>query len=389
MSKNKKKKYYLFLLNFLIIIIIYSFTKKNILIKYKKYILKRKKPIKINTIKQNNSINYTNPFISVCLPVYNMEKYIERSLLSIINQSFQNFEVIIVNDNSKDQTLKSIQRLQSEDSRIKIINHNKNLGVYSSRIEAVLYSKGEYILLIDPDDMILNPKLFEELFNYNLKYQLDIIEFSVFYQKERENIIYIPSEHENNHFHRFKKRIIYQPELSNILFCQPNLNNYSSIMCRTIWNKLYKKNILIKTINYIEKEFHNKFLVAADDTPINMITFQFANNYSNIFLPGYLYFLRENSMSTNLKDNNHFKIVCINYLLYFRLLYRYIKDFNKDLNYFYYDLMPFSSYIKGLKEFNITEYIPKAKEFLNNIINNKKISCELNKFINNLILYFK
>jgi glycosyltransferase involved in cell wall biosynthesis len=381
MSKNKKKKYYLFLLNFLIIIIIYSFTKKNILIKYKKYISKRKKPIKINTIKQNNSINYTNPFISVCLPVYNMEKYIERSLLSIINQSFQNFEVIIVNDNSKDQTIKSIQRLQSEDSRIKIINHNKNLGVYSSRIEAVLYSKGEYILLIDPDDMILNPKLFEELFNYNLKYQLDIIEFSVFYQKERENIIYIPSEHENNHFHRFKKRIIYQPELSNILFYQPNLNNYSSIMCRTIWNKLYKKNILIKTINYIEKEFHNKFLVAADDTPINMITFQFANNYSNIFLPGYLYFLRENSMSTNLKDNNHFKIVCINYLLYFRLLYRYIKDFNKDLNYFYYDLMPFSSYIKGLKEFNITEYIPKAKEFLNNIIINKKISCELNKFI--------
>ena len=388
MSKNKKK-YYLFLLNFLIIIIIYSFTKKNILIKYKKYISKSKKPIKINTIKQNNSIKYTNPFISVCLPVYNMEKYIKRSILSIINQSFKNFEVIIVNDNSKDQTLKSIQRLQSEDSRIKIINHNKNLGVYSSRIEAVLYSKGEYILLIDPDDMILNPKLFEELFNYNLKYQLDIIEFSVFYQKERENIIYIPSEHENNHFHRFKKRIIYQPELSNILFYQPNLNNYSSIMCRTIWNKLYKKNILIKTINYIEKEFHNKFLVAADDTPINMITFQFANNYSNIFLPVYLYFLRENSMSTNLKDNNHFKIVCINYLLYFRLLYRYIKDFNKDLNYFYYDLMPFSSYIKGLKEFNITEYIPKAKEFLNNIINNKKISCELNKFINNLTFYFK
>ena len=388
MSKNKKK-YYLFLLNFLIIIIIYSFTKKNILIKYKKYISKSKKPIKINTIKQNNSIKYTNPFISVCLPVYNMEKYIKRSILSIINQSFKNFEVIIVNDNSKDQTLKSIQRLQSEDSRIKIINHNKNLGVYSSRIEAVLYSKGEYILLIDPDDMILNPKLFEELFNYNLKYQLDIIEFSVFYQKERENIIYIPSEHENNHFHRFKKRIIYQPELSNILFYQPNLNNYSSIMCRTIWNKLYKKNILIKTINYIEKEFHNKFLVAADDTPINMITFQFANNYSNIFLPGYLYFLRENSMSTNLKDNNHFKIVCINYLLYFRLLYRYIKDFNKDLNYFYYDLMPFSSYIKGLKEFNITEYIPKAKEFLNNIIINKKNSNELNKFINNLTFYFK
>ena len=235
----------------------------------------------IKDINQNKTINYTNPFISVCLPIYNMEKYIERSLLSIINQSFKNFEIIAVNDNSNDQTTNIIQRLKSKDNRIKIINHNKNLGVYASRVEAILYSKGEYILLIDPDDMILNKNLFKELFNYNLKNHLDIIEFSVFYQKEKRNKIYFPPEHEFNHYHRFKKEIIYQPELSNILFYQPNINNYSKIICRTIWNKLYKKNLIIKTINYIEKEFNNEFLIAADDTPINTINFQFANNYSN------------------------------------------------------------------------------------------------------------
>jgi glycosyltransferase involved in cell wall biosynthesis len=343
----------------------------------------------IKDINQNKTINYTNPFISVCLPIYNMEKYIERSLLSIINQSFKNFEIIAVNDNSNDQTTNIIQRLKSKDNRIKIINHNKNLGVYLSRVEAILSSKGEYILLIDPDDMILNQNLFKELFNYNLNNQLDIIEFLVFHQKEKENKIFFPPEHEYNHNHRFKKEIIYQPELSNILFYQPNINNYSKIICRTIWNKLYKKNLIIKTINYIEKEFNNEFLIAADDTPINTINFQFANNYSNIFLPGYLYFLRENSMSNKLKDYNHLKKICINYLIYFNLFYRYIIDFNKDLNYFYYELISFSPYIMNFKALNIIEYIPKVKAYLYNIINNKNISKELYNFINKLIFYFK
>lgn len=379
-----KKKYYFLLIN--IFIIISLFTKKNVLIKYKEYISKSKMLIKINN---NKSLNYNNPFISVCIPVYNMEKYIERSLLSIINQSFKNFEIIVVNDYSKDQTINIIQRLQSEDNRIKVINHNKNLGVYLSRIESVLYSKGEYILLIDPDDMILNQNLFEELFNYNLRYHFDIIEFSVFHQKEKKSKIFFPPEHGFNHYHRFKKKIIYQPELSNILFFQPNSNNYSMIICRTSWNKLYKKSLLIRSINYLEKEFKSNFLIAADDTPINLINFQFANNYSNIFLPGYLYFLRKNSMSNKIIDNNHLKIVCMNYLLYFRLLYRYIKDFNKDLNYFYYDFVSFSPYLFTIKELNISEYIPKAKEFVNNIIINKNIPKKFNSFINKLIFYFR
>ena len=89
-----------------------------------------------------------------------MEKYIERALLSIINQSFQNFEIIIVNDNSNDSTLKIIKRLQLKFQKIKIINHYKNLGVYKSRIDAVLNSNCEYVLFMDPDDMILNPYLF-------------------------------------------------------------------------------------------------------------------------------------------------------------------------------------------------------------------------------------
>ena len=163
-----------------------------------------------------------------------MEKYLERCLLSIINQSFQNFEIIIVNDNSKDNSQKILQQFQLEDKRIKIINHSQNLGVYSSRVDAVLNAKGKYIILMDPDDMFLNPNLFEKLFNINLKLNLDIIEFTVKYQEDGKNNIFKPESHELNHYHDYGKNIIYQPELSNIIFYIPKTKKYSSIICRTI-----------------------------------------------------------------------------------------------------------------------------------------------------------
>ena len=70
-----------------------------------------------------------------------MEKYIETNLLSIINQSFQNFEIIIINDKSEDNTENIIKRIQKEDDRIIIINHQENLGVYKSRVESIINFK--------------------------------------------------------------------------------------------------------------------------------------------------------------------------------------------------------------------------------------------------------
>ena len=318
-----------------------------------------------------------------------MEKYIERAFLSIINQSFQNFEIIIVNDNSNDNTENIIRNLQINESRLKIIKNNKNLGVYTSRIEAIQYAKGEYILLMDPDDMIINSKLFEILYNFNLNYSLDIVEFSVFHQIDKKKTIYYPKKHELNHYHNFEKNIIYQPELSNIIFFKPNTKSYSYVICRTIWNKLIKKRILTKAIKYIEIDFHDKYLITADDTPLNIISFNFANNYSNINLPGYLYNVRKNSMSNGSNGIKHDIIVSVNYLLYFKLFYRYIKDYKKDLNFLYYDIKVSLKYLLKIKKLNVLEYIPIIKKFFKCIISEKNISKEFKIYVNELLLYFE
>lgn len=380
---RKKYLYYFIIIYIFFLIILSTFFIVNDNIKYNKYIKDCKKLKRFNITKI--LVNKT-PYISICIPVLNMEKYLERALLSIINQSFQDFEIVIINDNSKDNSLKIINKFQLQDKRIKLINHSQNLGVYSSRVDAILNAKGKYIIVMDPDDMLLNPDLFELLYKYNLKNNFDIIEFSVKYQDEGKNYIYEPKPHELNHNHDFGKNIIFQPELSNIIFLIPKTNNITSIICRTIWNKLIRKNILLKTIKYLNKDFKNKYLIAADDTPINILNFQNANNYTNLKLPGYLYTLRVNSMS---RGNNGFKhdiIVSINYLLYYKLFYRYLQEFKKELNYLFYDMKICYHYLLNIKNYNNNQYLPKLNSFLCEIIKNGNITIEFKEFLINILL---
>ena len=380
-----------YIINYLLIIIflyliLYKVNKNENLMKFKKYVnnCKKYKILKKEQIKINN----TNPFISVCLPLFNMEKYIKQALFSIINQSFNNYEIIIINDNSNDNSENIINEMIKINNRINIYKHNKNLGVYSSRVDAIKKANGEFILLMDPDDMILNPDLFEELYKYNLKYNLDIIEFLVYHQQEDNKKIFFPDIHQLSHYHNFKKKIIKQPELSNILFYKPNTLNYTDVICRTVWNKIIRKEIILKSINYINYSFYNNYLVTADDTPINIINFQFANNYSNINIPGYLYNIRKNSMSRENNGNKRDIVTSFNYLLFYKLFYRYVKDFNKDLNYLYYDFKVSSFYLYTLKDYKRNEYASRAINLFQKIINDKNKSNEFKNYTKNMLFYF-
>ena len=216
------------------------------MLKYKEYIKKCRLKEFIN---HEFNVNQEYIFLSICLPVYNMEKYIESALLSIINQTFKFFEIIIVNDNSNDDTVNLVNQIQNRDKRIINVNHSKNLGVYKSRVDAILNANGKYILLMDPDDIIFDENLFQELYNYYTEFNLDIIEFLVYHQKEGRKNIFFPKEHTLSHFHDFKKSIINQPELSEIIFYKPNTKEYSPVICRTIWNKLIRKEIIQNSIH--------------------------------------------------------------------------------------------------------------------------------------------
>ena len=316
-----------------------------------------------------------------------MEKYIEMSILSVLNQSFKDFEIIIINDFSQDNSLKIVEKMQFHKSKIKLFNHEENLGIYKSRVDAIRNSKGNYIIFLDPDDLFSNPNLLKELFQFNLIYNDDIIEFNALRQEEN-NIIYYSLNHRINHFHNFKEQIIFQPYLSNILFLE--YNKYSDIFCRCLWNKMFRKEILYQTINYLgNRVYERKHFDFAEDTIINILNFEFASNYSNLNLIGYMYNIRKNSIShkyeglgTNLKIAH-----CM--LFFYKLFYRYIKDFKKDLNYLYYDLKVFDYYLKYIKKYS-SHSIEKAPviNFYKNILKEKNISSYFKIYAENYVSNF-
>lgn len=88
--------------------------------------------------------------ISVIIPVYNVEKYIEKCILSVLSQKFDDMEVIIVNDGTTDNSILKIEKYLS-DKRIRLIN-KKNGGISSARNEGLKIATGEYIYFIDSDD---------------------------------------------------------------------------------------------------------------------------------------------------------------------------------------------------------------------------------------------
>lgn len=101
--------------------------------------------------------------VSIIVPIYNGEKYIEQCIKSIQNQTFSNFEILIINDGSTDKSLEICRRIANNDQRIRIINQ-ENGGVSKARNKGIELAKGEYITFIDCDDYI-DINYIEELYN--------------------------------------------------------------------------------------------------------------------------------------------------------------------------------------------------------------------------------
>jgi len=94
------------------------------------------------------------PKVSVVIPAYNAEKFIAETIQSVLNQAFQDFEVFVVNDGSKDKTPEIVQEFCSKDKRVQLIN-KENSGVSDTRNLGMSMAKGEYIALLDADDLWL------------------------------------------------------------------------------------------------------------------------------------------------------------------------------------------------------------------------------------------
>ena len=182
------------------------------------------------------------PKISIVVPVYNVEKYIDRCLKSLVNQTLQDIEIIIVNDGSQDKSEEIIEKYVKE-------NHNKikyyeksNGGLSSARNYGIEYATGEYIAFLDSDDYV-ETNMYEEMYNLAKKENADMVECDFIWEWEFGKKIF-----DKRREYKTKEDMMKRPRV-------------------IAWNKIYKREILNKNkirfpdeLIYEDLEFFLKLL---------------------------------------------------------------------------------------------------------------------------------
>lgn len=169
------------------------------------------------------------PKISVIVPIYNRENYLEKCLQSIISQDFRDIEIICINDGSVDKSLKILEKYKKKDKRIIILNQ-KNKGVSSARNNGIKKAKGKYILCIDSDDWI-EQGYFREMYNRAERDNLDITISDIIFDYSNKNLKIIQDLKISD------LEVIDSFKYMEKLFTE-NFLAYN-------WNKLIKREILI------------------------------------------------------------------------------------------------------------------------------------------------
>lgn len=277
--------------------------------------------------------------ISVIMSAYNAEKTITKAIKSVLNQSYSNLELIIVNDCSIDKTLDKIKEFN--DSRIILVNNETNLGAGMARRIGLTKITGDYTTFIDSDDYI-EPDMYKTYVNYILQYNADIVTGGYIVESDNNKIlnVKIPEFRFDFDEDRFK----------------PNSKDTK----RYLWACLIKSN-LWKSVQYS----HRRYI---EDTPTAFKLTFFSKNILNIPYAGYHYVQYNTSLihtASALKNK-------IYYCLAAKDNTEFLKEQGAE-----YDYKTFKAKMRDLKAYNRKEWnkykeeIKELFEYENLIINEK------------------
>jgi len=249
-----------------------------------------------------------NPKISIIIPMYNEAKNAQSVIRSIQNQNLQDFEIVCVNDNSKDDTLSVLEQLQEEDPRITILTNKSNRGVIYNRIYGALKSKGEYVTFLDADDGLCNINILQKSYDIATKEKgekIDIVHYqtcgAVLDEKgEMGNFLLITIFNPHN----FDK-VIKQPEISDNYMQKSNNITGSGF----VFDKIYSRELMKRVADYIGPHIWNQNLVFSDDFLLAYAAMRMANSIVNIGEVGYWHnFDTQTSTTSNVWQLDGYKL---------------------------------------------------------------------------------
>ena len=228
------------------------------------------------------------PLISVIVPVYNVESYLERCLKSVISQTYSCLEIILIDDGSTDCSGEICDRYQKKDNRISVI-HKKNGGLSSARNVGISLASGDYVGFVDSDDWIL-PEMYEKLLKIIQKKDCDISVCGIMRINSDQEIITQP-------YYITEKVYSGRDFQKKILKLGTQDSNQYAV------NKLYKKSVA-KTITYPEG-------LTDEDVEGTFCAMLTAKTVVETNWIGYLYYVNPQSITRQKFNNKNFDFITI------------------------------------------------------------------------------
>lgn len=226
-----------------------------------------------------------NDLISIIIPVYKVEKYLDRCIETVVNQTYKNLEIILIDDGSPDNCPKMCDDWAEKDSRIKVI-HKENDGLANARNSGIEIFTGDYVMFADSDDY-MELDMVEFLHDLSVKYDADVSRCGFFFDYEKDDRELVSDTNSQILDLNRDERII---EL------------ITSGFGGTSWNKLYKANV-VKT-NLFEKKDG-----CSEDIMHNYRVYKQADKTVFYDVPKYHYVIRDDSITNNEFSYGAFDII--------------------------------------------------------------------------------
>lgn len=280
--------------------------------------------------------------VSVIIPVYNVEKYLEKCIYSVLKQNMVDLEIIICNDASTDESANIIEKYMRIDDRIKLITHNENQGLSVSRNDGIKMASGEYIFFLDSDDYIMENVL-TILYHKIKSANADVLYFG--YEEHSVNS-------QNNIKRNSHKSIYPKVEDGHDFFCRAIKEGNA---CVTSWSAIYKNQFLkennIKFKPYIIHEdnlfYYEVLMKAKCVTSVNDVCYNYIRRDNSLSLSQNIYHEKIWSLCSIIADINYLNKnnmqeckYCTNE--YVSVLNRQLISNYKKIKYFNWNKVPFT-----------------------------------------------
>lgn len=312
-------------------------------------------------------IQENKPLLSVVVPVYGTESLLPRCLDSILECTYDNLQVIVVDDKSPGNVAEIVQSYQERDKRINLIRHEVNKGLYLARMTGAAQATGEYIAFLDSDDHV-SVDLYRRLIEKSLQTDSDMV-IGEIYMEQNHHYWY------HNLMHtRLMDIDVYDKEASDLLFLQAG----KDFSLHVVWNKVYRKDLWDKCEPYLKMQ--DKHLIMCEDVLYSSILFYFAKHITNIH-GDFVYYQQLESSSHGL-DGNYKKYIknVQDIKNVFTTLDDIFRNHIKDETYLSY-LQKWKNLLFGIwkKQIQSASFSPWKKKKLMAVLNDEKISYEAEK----------